>query len=134
MLPPCSQPPSGWRVAAFASTADVVPPRSRYVFPLLPGNWQELGSALLPASSDFHSLPAYLDAEDPTRSTWCRMINHAEDDTSRNLLFQVDCVHGFVWFVATRPIAVGEELAFKCAKLARDVSALALPFPSLSVA
>ena len=85
----------------------------KYIFPLLPGNWQELGSALLPAHAAFHGLPAYLDAEDPTRSTWCRYINHADDDAACNLRFQVDCVRGFVWFVAARPIAPGEELAFR---------------------
>ena len=83
----------------------------KYVFPLLPGNWQELGTALLPAL--LTSIPAYLDAEDPTRSSWCRFINHAEDDASANLKFQVDCIRGFVWFVASRPIGAGEELAFK---------------------
>ena len=30
----------------------------------------------------------------------------------RNLRFQVDCVRGFVWFVATRAIEAGEELAY----------------------
>lgn len=84
----------------------------KYIFPLMPGNWQQVGSALLPSSSTFHSIPAYLDAEDPTRSSWCRYINHSDDAASCNLKFQVDGAASLVWFVTTRDVAEGEELAF----------------------
>lgn len=57
---------------------------------------------------------AYLDAEDPARSGWCRFINHAADSLRAcNLECKVDATGaGLVWLQARRDVAAGEELAF----------------------
>jgi len=56
---------------------------------------------------------AYIDGEDPNRSSWCRYINHARTGTSGcNLAPKCDGLRALVWFEASRPIASGEELQF----------------------
>ena len=56
---------------------------------------------------------AYIDGEDPQRSSWCRYINHAKASTlGCNLKAKVDGMRGHIWFEAIRPIAAGEELGF----------------------
>jgi hypothetical protein len=55
----------------------------------------------------------YVDAEDGTRSTWTRYINHAHYDTPAcNLEPRSDPLACRVWFEARRDIAPGEELLF----------------------
>ena len=57
--------------------------------------------------------PIYVDAEDPTRSSWCRFINHAHYETPQcNLEPRSDPLRALVWFEARRAIRAGEELAF----------------------
>ena len=54
-----------------------------------------------------------IDAEDPSRSTWCRYINHASEASAEvNLEVKVDMARKLIWFEALRDIAVGEELHF----------------------
>ena len=57
--------------------------------------------------------PVYIDAEDGTRSSWCRYINHAHYETPGcNLEPKSDPRRELVWFEARRAIAVDEELCF----------------------
>lgn len=56
-------------------------------------------------------LLAFVDGEDPNRSSWCRYINHAKGDAC-NLVSKVDGLRYLVWFEAIRDIAAGEELGF----------------------
>ena len=66
-----------------------------------------LGSTMLPRRT------AYIDGEDPTRSSWCRYINHcAETRPGCNLEPKCDGIRCLVWFEARREIAAGEELCF----------------------
>ena len=76
--------------------------RGKYLMELLPA------SVLYP-----EACTAYIDAEDPNRSSWARYINHAPTGTREcNLACMMDAPRGRVWFVATRDIAPGEELHF----------------------
>ena len=76
--------------------------------------------SVLLAATEPERLPAglsrrvlYLDAEDGTRSNWCRFINHAHYDApSCNLEPRSDPLRCLVWFEARREIAKGEELLF----------------------
>jgi hypothetical protein len=76
----------------------------RYFFELgEPGSaWQQSG-----ASVDVVGI----DGEDPTRSSWCRYINHAPPYQS-NLRACIDRRYGRIWFEAKRDIEVDEELTF----------------------
>ena len=59
--------------------------------------------------------PVYcIDAEDPTRSNWCRFINHAPGDDPENCNVAVHLdEHGNVWFVVSADcIHRGSELRF----------------------
>lgn len=79
--------------------------------------------ALLIAATEPEALPAglgrrpmYVDAEDGTRSSWCRYINHAHYETPAcNLEPRSDPMLSIVWFEARRAIRVDEELCFSCA-------------------
>lgn len=56
---------------------------------------------------------AYIDGEDPNRSSWCRYINNAPTGTSEcNLHARKNAHRALVWFEAKRDIAGGEELHF----------------------
>lgn len=66
-----------------------------------------LGSTMLPRRI------AYIDGEDPSRSSWCRYINHARaGGPSCNLVPKCDGLRCLVWFEASRPIVAGEEVHF----------------------
>jgi len=55
----------------------------------------------------------YVDAEDPKTANWCRYVNHSPDPNMRvKSLAYAFGGEPRVWFVATRDIAPGEELAF----------------------
>ena len=59
--------------------------------------------------------PMYIDAEDPTRSSWARYINHADsgDSTSCNCVLRVAAEpEARAWLVAKRDIPPGDELMF----------------------
>ena len=81
---------------------------SSYCFSLLPeAVTAALGSSFLPRHA------AYIDGEDPERSSWGRFVNHcAESTVGCNLAPRVDGLRRLVWFEARRPIADGEELCF----------------------
>ena len=66
------------------------------------------------ASRDDPSAPLYIDGEDDERSSWCRFINHVGSaEAACNLQLCVAAApRPLAWLVATRDIAVGEELAF----------------------
>lgn len=71
--------------------------------------------ALLPdtTSTTFPSRVAYIDAEDPDRSNWCRYVNHAPEESRRcNAVAQIDAVRKLVWLQARRMIMAGEEICF----------------------
>mmetsp|Transcript_69494 Transcript_69494/g.208608 ORF Transcript_69494/g.208608 Transcript_69494/m.208608 type:complete len:341 (-) Transcript_69494:432-1454(-) len=56
---------------------------------------------------------AYVDAEDPERSSWCRFINFAPAGSAEcNLKCKVDAHRALIWFEATRDISEDEELHF----------------------
>lgn len=56
---------------------------------------------------------AYIDAEDPNRSSWARYINSAEGGSDTcNATSHVNAEQQLVWFTATRDIRPGEEIAF----------------------
>ena len=64
-------------------------------------------------SRGFGDLIAFMDAEDPDRSTWCRYINHADDSKPEcNLEAKIDAHKQLVWFVSLRTIHPGEEIHF----------------------
>ena len=66
--------------------------------------------------------PAYIDAEDGLRSTWCRYINHAEAGSAAiNCTQQLDATGAtpLLWLVTTRAIAIGEELHYCYSQLRR---------------
>ena len=67
---------------------------------------------LLPKSVRYdNSRVAYVDAEDPFRSSWCRYINHAPTSTQGcNLTTRVDALRGLIWFESRREIDIGDEL------------------------
>ena len=76
--------------------------RGKYVFTLLPE------TAHYPETRT-----AYLDAEDPSRSSWCRYINNAPSAAVQcNLIAHVDGLNSLIWFEAKRDIRRGEELHF----------------------
>jgi hypothetical protein len=78
-----------------------------YCFSLLPS------AAPLPALLPDPALIAYVDAEDPNRSSWARYINHAAPDSAQcNARSHVNAEELLVWFTAARPILAGEEIAF----------------------
>ena len=80
--------------------------------------------SLLLAATEPEQLPAglgarviYMDAEDGSRSSWCRYINHAHYDTQAcNLEPRTNPRLGLAWFEARRAIGVGEELCFSYGK------------------
>lgn len=51
-----------------------------------------------------------IDAEDATRSTWCRYINN--QPRGSNLRARINTRRQLVWFEARRDIQPGEELTF----------------------
>ena len=58
-------------------------------------------------------LVAYVDAEDPTLSSWNRFLNHCEaEEWGCNVEARHDASCGLLWFLAGRRIAVGEELQY----------------------
>ena len=72
-----------------------------------------LGSAFLPRHA------AYIDGEDPNRSSWGRFVNHCSEfsksgvvGTGCNLEPRIDGARKLVWFEAKRDIAPGEEICF----------------------
>mmetsp|Transcript_57013 Transcript_57013/g.127292 ORF Transcript_57013/g.127292 Transcript_57013/m.127292 type:complete len:235 (-) Transcript_57013:737-1441(-) len=79
-----------------------------YILALLPETWHPLGV----------SAPAYIDGEDPNRSSWCRFLNHAPQEmpgepvSSCNLQLLRDGRRHLAWFVARRDVEEGEELLF----------------------
>ena len=81
---------------------------SAYCFSLFPEALKDaLGSTTLPRRI------AYIDCEDPNRSTWCRYVNHAPaGDPACNAIPRCDPVSALVWLEATRDIEPGEELHF----------------------
>ena len=53
-----------------------------------------------------------IDAEDPNRSSWCRYLNHAPEDTDAcNVVKHIDA-QGHIWFAAKVDILPGTELCF----------------------
>jgi hypothetical protein len=70
---------------------------------------------LLPTSVTYpEGRVAFIDAEDPERSSWARYINAARMGTQGcNLSRRVNAHQGLVWFVAIRDIAAGEELHYE---------------------
>ena len=87
---------------------------SSYCFNLLPEEvCAALGSAFLPRHA------AYIDGEDPNRSSWGRFVNHCSEfsksgvvGTGCNLEPRIDGAHKLVWFEAKRDIEPGEEICF----------------------
>ena len=56
---------------------------------------------------------AYIDAEDPNLSSWCRYVNHARADSSPcNVIKHVDGMRGLVWLATRREVRRGEELQY----------------------
>ena len=55
---------------------------------------------------------AYIDAEDPNRSSWLRYINHADEGSECNAASHVNAEEQLIWFTATRDIRPGEEISF----------------------
>ena len=73
-----------------------------YVFGLLPDTDTNFGDRI-----------AYIDAEDPNLSNWCRYVNHAPEDSHLcNLESGIDGSKQMAWLVSRRAIAAGEELCF----------------------
>ena len=78
--------------------------------------------SLLVAATEPERLPKglgnrvlYVDAEDGTRSNWCRFINHApEPECNLRCRSLAADMHGNprIWFVALRDIEAGEELLY----------------------
>jgi hypothetical protein len=63
----------------------------------------------------------YIDAEDGTRSNWCRYINHAHIDLAEcNLNPHTNALRELVWFTARRQILAGEEICFSYGKVFND--------------
>lgn len=61
----------------------------------------------------FGELASYVDAEDPTRSGWCRYVNHAETaEEGCNAEVRVDALRKLVWLELSRDVMVGEEVCF----------------------
>jgi hypothetical protein len=77
---------------------------------------------LLPTHASYPSeRVAYLDAEDPNLSSWCRYINHAQSGSRQcNCVKRIDALRARVWFETSRDVACGEELHFDYWALARD--------------
>jgi hypothetical protein len=58
-------------------------------------------------------LAAWIDAEDPHLSSWCRFANHAEEASEGcNCEVRVDGARRLVWIETARDIACGEEICF----------------------
>ena len=75
-----------------------------YAFGLVP---QGLGMD----SQQHEQQVAYVDAEDPTVSSWNRFLNHCESgELGCNLEARHDASRSLLWFMASRRIAAGEEL------------------------
>ena len=56
---------------------------------------------------------AYIDGEDESKSSWCRFINHAsEESVMCNCHLRTDGLAGLAWIEAKRDIAPEEELSF----------------------
>ena len=73
-------------------------------------------------SSDYvfdlgENVPFMLDAQDPTRSNWCRFMNH--NVRRANVEACMSDTGCFVYFEAGRDIAPGEELLIDCAPRVR---------------
>ena len=84
-----------------------------YVFSLIPTTTAAVAK-LIDGDSDLDDEHvSCIDAEDPTRSSWCRYINHAQHDgRACNLSSRVVSTRALVWFEALRDVEVGEELCF----------------------
>ena len=81
-----------------------------YCFAMLPANLSYVASQLTPGHEE---QVAFIDAENPDRSSWCRYINHAgSEEAACNVDSLVNRSAALVWFVARRDIAAGEELCF----------------------
>jgi hypothetical protein len=96
------------RLSALASGQPVRGARNgaAYAVTLFPDDLKDaLGSVTLPHRT------AYLDAEDPNRSTWCRFVNHAQGELA-NAVLRIDALERLVWLEALRDIEVGEEVTF----------------------
>ena len=62
-----------------------------YIFAPFPESWRQVGVSLLPTRFRFADTVAYLDAERPDLSSWCRYVNHAEAETREcNLEAMID--------------------------------------------
>ena len=72
------------------------------------------GWELLPSSVRYsEDRIAYIDGEDPDRSSWVRYINNAPTGSDEcNLIARVNAHRCRVWFEARRDIAEGEELHY----------------------
>ena len=73
-------------------------------------------------SSDYvfdlgENVPFMLDAQDPTRSNWCRFMNH--NVRRANVEACMSDTGCFVYFEAARDISPGEELLIDCAPRVR---------------
>jgi hypothetical protein len=78
-------------------------------------------------SSDYvfdlgENVPFMLDAQDPTRSNWCRFMNH--NVRRANVEACMSDTGCFVYFEAGRDIAAGEELLIDCAPRPRPARKL----------
>lgn len=68
---------------------------------------------------------AFVDAEDPSLSSWARYVNRAPDGTRAcNCVARVDGLRARVWLETKRAVAAGEELHFCYAGSLGDVSAV----------
>ena len=84
-------------------------------------------------SKGFGDVIAFVDAEDPGRSSWCRYINHmTEDSADCNLEAKIDARARLVWFQSRRLIRPGEELSFDCTRRAPSNPVGARPTDSAS--
>lgn len=61
----------------------------------------------------FGNIVAYIDAEDPNRSSWCRFVNHAEEACEGcNAEIRVDALRKLAWLELGRDVRAGEEICF----------------------
>jgi len=73
--------------------------------------------SVLPTGVDLHEVSegrvAFIDAEDPNRSSWLRYINHASggSDGCCNATSHVNAAEQLIWFTAQRDILPGEEIS-----------------------
>jgi hypothetical protein len=84
-----------------------------YVFSLIPTTTTAVAK-LIDGDADLDDEHvSCIDAEDPTRSSWCRYINHAQHEgRACNLVARVLSTRALVWFEAVRHVEIGEELCF----------------------